>query len=173
MNGHHPKTTLPPTIALRHSSRQSVDYWQRWLARSTYRGRWREQVDRSALALKLLTYAPTGAIIAAPTMGLPETIGGPRNWDYRYSWVRDSSFIVYALMRIGFVDEAARYIDLLTTRCLDVAAGEVAAGRVSRSTADRPRRGDPGPPGRVSRLAAGPDRQRRLSTSFSSTSTAS
>jgi GH15 family glucan-1,4-alpha-glucosidase len=124
VNGHHPKLTLPPTIALRQLVQESVDFWQRWVARSTYRGRWREQVGRSALALKLLTYAPTGAIIAAPTMGLPEAVGGPRNWDYRYSWVRDSSFIVYALMRIGFVDEAARYIDFLTSRCLDVAAGK-------------------------------------------------
>ncbi|MGE3269106.1 MAG: glycoside hydrolase family 15 protein [Chloroflexota bacterium] len=120
----HPSTTLPPTLALRHTVQGTVDFWQRWLARSTYRGRWREQVARSALALKLLTYSPTGAIIAAPTMALPEAIGGPRNWDYRYSWVRDSSFVVFALMRIGFVDEAARYIDFLTTKCLDVAAGK-------------------------------------------------
>ncbi|MCC7367940.1 MAG: glycoside hydrolase family 15 protein [Chloroflexi bacterium] len=120
----HPMTSLPPTVTLRHTVQATVDFWQRWLGGSTYRGRWREQVGRSALALKLLTYAPTGAIIAAPTMGLPEAIGGPRNWDYRYSWVRDSSFIVYALMRIGFVEEAARYIDFLTSKCLDVAAGE-------------------------------------------------
>lgn len=119
-----PSTILPPTVNLRHIVQGTVDFWQRWLGRSTYRGRWREQVARSALALKLLTYAPTGAIIAAPTMALPEAIGGPRNWDYRYSWVRDSSFVVYALMRIGFVDEAARYIDFLTTKCLDVAAGK-------------------------------------------------
>ena len=124
VNGHHPSTTLPPTVTLRHAVQQTVDFWQRWLARSTYRGRWREQVGRSALVLKLLTYAPTGAIIAAPTTSLPEAIGGPRNWDYRFSWVRDSSFIVYALMRIGFVEEAARYIDFLTTKCLDVAAGK-------------------------------------------------
>jgi GH15 family glucan-1,4-alpha-glucosidase len=123
VNGQHPTTTLPPTVELRHAVQDTVDFWQRWLARSTYRGRWREQVGRSALVLKLLTYAPTGAIIAAPTASLPEAIGGPRNWDYRYSWVRDSSFIVYALMRIGFHDEAARYIDFLTTRCLDLAAG--------------------------------------------------
>lgn len=124
VDGQHPATTLPTTLALRHRVQQTVDFWQRWLARSTYRGRWREMVHRSALVLKLLTYAPTGAIIAAPTMGLPEVIRGPRNWDYRYSWVRDASFIVYALMRIGFVDEAARYIDFLTTRCLDVAGGK-------------------------------------------------
>jgi GH15 family glucan-1,4-alpha-glucosidase len=124
VNGHQPATTLPPTIDLRHMVQHSVEFWQRWLGRSTYRGRWREQVARSALVLKLLTYAPTGAIIAAPTTSLPEAIGGLRNWDYRYSWVRDSSFVVYALMRIGFNDEAARYIDFLTIRCLDVAAGK-------------------------------------------------
>jgi GH15 family glucan-1,4-alpha-glucosidase len=124
VDDHHPSTTLPPTISLRHIVQQTVEFWQRWLARSTYRGRWREQVARSALTLKMLTYAPTGAIIAAPTTSLPEAIGGPRNWDYRFSWVRDSSFIVYALMRIGFVEEAARYIDFLTTKCLDVAAGK-------------------------------------------------
>jgi GH15 family glucan-1,4-alpha-glucosidase len=120
----HPSTTLPPTLSLRNTVQATVDFWQRWLSGSTYRGRWREQVARSALALKLMTYAPTGAIIAAPTMALPEAIGGPRNWDYRYSWVRDSSFIVYALMRIGFVEEAARYIDFLTTQCLDVSSGK-------------------------------------------------
>jgi len=124
VNGHPPTNTLPPTIALRHAVQQTVDFWQRWLARSTYRGRWREQVARSALVLKMLTYAPTGAIVAAPTTSLPEAIGGPRNWDYRFSWVRDASFIVYALMRIGFHEEAARYIDFLTTQCLDVAAGK-------------------------------------------------
>ena len=123
-NDHQPATMLPPTLALRHRVQETVDYWQRWLGRSTYRGRWREQVARSALALKLLTYAPTGAIIAAPTTSLPEWIGGPRNWDYRYSWVRDSSFIVYALMRIGFVEEAAHFIDFLTTKCLDITAGK-------------------------------------------------
>jgi len=124
VEGHHPRMSLPPTITLRHMVQRTVDFWQRWLAGSTYRGRWREQVGRSALALKLMTYAPTGAIIAAPTMSLPEAIGGPRNWDYRYSWVRDSSFVVYALMRIGFVEEAARYIDFLTTKCLDLTAGK-------------------------------------------------
>jgi GH15 family glucan-1,4-alpha-glucosidase len=84
----------------------TVDYWHRWLARCQYRGRWREMVNRSALALKLLTYAPTGAIVAAPTTSLPESIGGERNWDYRYTWIRDASFTLYGLMRIGFTEEA-------------------------------------------------------------------
>ena len=85
---------------------ETVDYWRSWLNRSTYTGRWREMVHRSALTLKLLTYEPTGAIIAAPTAGLPEVIGGERNWDYRYVWMRDAAFTVYALIRLGFTEEA-------------------------------------------------------------------
>jgi GH15 family glucan-1,4-alpha-glucosidase len=86
--------------------RATADYWRGWLARSTYSGRWREPVHRSALALKLLSYEPTGAIVAAPTTSLPERIGGPRNWDYRFVWVRDFAFSLHALLRLGFVDEA-------------------------------------------------------------------
>jgi GH15 family glucan-1,4-alpha-glucosidase len=89
---------------------QTVKFWQRWLAGCTYRGRWRERVERSALALKLLTFEPTGAIIAAPTTSLPEVIGGERNWDYRYTWLRDAAFTVYAFLRIGFVNEAAGFV---------------------------------------------------------------
>jgi GH15 family glucan-1,4-alpha-glucosidase len=96
--------------------RDTVAYWQRWLARCTYQGRWREMVHRSALALKLMTYEPTGAVVAAPTMSLPEHIGGERNWDYRYTWLRDASFTLYGLMRIGFTEEAARFMDWLAAR---------------------------------------------------------
>jgi GH15 family glucan-1,4-alpha-glucosidase len=85
----------------------TVAFWQTWLAQSTYRGRWRETLERSAITLKLLTYAPTGALVAAPTAGLPEQVGGERNWDYRYTWIRDASFSVYSLLSIGFRDEAA------------------------------------------------------------------
>ncbi|HVQ76540.1 MAG TPA: glycoside hydrolase family 15 protein [Candidatus Binatia bacterium] len=99
-----------------HRFRETVTYWQRWLSRSTYAGRWREVVHRSALTLKLLTYEPTGALVAAPTTSLPEDIGGVRNWDYRYTWIRDAAFTVYALMRIGFVEEAGRFIDWLAAR---------------------------------------------------------
>jgi GH15 family glucan-1,4-alpha-glucosidase len=88
----------------------TVKFWQDWLSASTYHGRWREQVQRSALVLKLLTFEPSGAIIAAPTTSLPEVIGGARNWDYRYTWIRDAAFTVYAFLRIGFKDEAAAFL---------------------------------------------------------------
>ncbi|GLW62672.1 glucoamylase [Actinomadura rubrobrunea] len=91
----------------------TVAYWRSWLSASRYRGRWREMVHRSALTLKLLTYEPTGAIVAAPTTSLPERIGGERNWDYRYVWVRDAAFCVYALLRLGFTEEAAAFMDFL------------------------------------------------------------
>jgi GH15 family glucan-1,4-alpha-glucosidase len=95
----------------------TVEFWRRWLSKSTYRGRWREMVNRSALMLKLLTYEPTGAIVAAPTCSVPERIGGVRNWDYRYTWMRDAAFTVYAFLRIGFVHEAGRFIEWLEARC--------------------------------------------------------
>ncbi|MBF2050231.1 MAG: glycoside hydrolase family 15 protein [Elainella sp. C42_A2020_010] len=97
--------------------KRTVDYWQRWLSQCTYKGRWREIVERSALVLKLLTYEPTGAIVAAPTCSLPELIGGERNWDYRYTWIRDASFTVYGLLRIGFTEEAAQFMTWLESRC--------------------------------------------------------
>ena len=97
--------------------RRTVDYWRRWIAQCTYRGRWREEIHRSALVLKLLTFEPTGAIVAAPTCGLPESIGGERNWDYRYTWIRDAAFTVYALLRIGFTEEAAQFMHWLEARC--------------------------------------------------------
>jgi GH15 family glucan-1,4-alpha-glucosidase len=94
----------------------TVAYWRSWLGQSRYRGRWREMVNRSALTLKLLTYAPSGAIVAAPTTSLPEQIGGGRNWDYRYTWIRDAAFSLYALLRLGFSEEAAAFMGWLTER---------------------------------------------------------
>lgn len=88
----------------------TVKYWQKWIGGCTYRGRWREQVYRSALVLKLLTFEPTGAIVAAATTSLPEVIGGTRNWDYRYTWLRDAAFTVYGFLRIGFREEAAGFM---------------------------------------------------------------
>ena len=100
--------------------RATVKYWRDWLSHCTYRGRWREMVNRSALVLKLLTFAPTGAIVAAPTCSLPESLGGARNWDYRYTWIRDSAFTVYALLRIGFTEEAAAFMSFLDARCHEI-----------------------------------------------------
>ncbi|KAJ8071695.1 hypothetical protein OCU04_002012 [Sclerotinia nivalis] len=91
-------------------------FWSNWIGQSKYTGRWREVVARSLMILKLLTYEPTGAIIAAPTFSIPEDIGGVRNWDYRYSWVRDSSFTIYILLRMGFVEEADAYMSFISDR---------------------------------------------------------
>jgi ribonuclease BN (tRNA processing enzyme) len=98
----------------------TVAFWRRWLSRSRYAGRWRETVHRSALTLKLLTYAPTGEIVAAPTTSLPEQpSGGARNWDYRYTWIRDAAFSLYALLRLGFTEEADAFMSWLTERFRD------------------------------------------------------
>ena len=98
---------------------RTLKFWRDWIGQSNYRGRWREMVNRSALALKLLTSRKHGAIVAAATFGLPETPGGERNWDYRYTWIRDASFTVYAFMRLGFVQEANDYMRWLRGRVSD------------------------------------------------------
>jgi GH15 family glucan-1,4-alpha-glucosidase len=100
----------------REAYERTIAFWRKWLSHSQYRGRWREMVQRSALTLKLLTYQPTGAIVAAPTSSLPETIGGSRNWDYRYTWIRDAAFSLYGLLRLGFTEEAGAFMNWLTDR---------------------------------------------------------
>ncbi|HEV3231315.1 MAG TPA: glycoside hydrolase family 15 protein [Candidatus Dormibacteraeota bacterium] len=90
--------------------RATQDYWWRWVTQCTYVGPYQDKVWRSALALKLLTYAPTGAIVAAPTTSLPEWIGGRRNWDYRFTWIRDAAFTLYALFQLGFHQEAQDFM---------------------------------------------------------------
>jgi GH15 family glucan-1,4-alpha-glucosidase len=100
----------------REAYERTIHFWRSWLSQSQYRGRWREMVQRSALTLKLLTYQPTGAIVAAPTTSLPELLGGARNWDYRYTWIRDAAFSLYALLRLGFTEEASAFMDWLTDR---------------------------------------------------------
>jgi GH15 family glucan-1,4-alpha-glucosidase len=101
---------------------QTIAFWRSWIGRSTYKGRWRETVNRSALVLKLLTSARHGSIVAAPTFGLPEEVGGERNWDYRYTWIRDGSFTLYGLMRLGFTDEAAAFMRWVEARCAEPSA---------------------------------------------------
>ncbi len=103
--------------------RHTVEYWRHWLSSCNYTGRWRETVHRSALALKLMTYEPSGAIVAAPTCSLPESPGGTRNWDYRYCWLRDAAFTVYAFMRIGFKQEAAAFMRWVEKRCAEQGDG--------------------------------------------------
>ncbi|MFE2426771.1 glycoside hydrolase family 15 protein [Streptomyces sp. NPDC059373] len=106
----------PTTEHLTEELWGNVDFWQRWVRTSNYHGRWPDMVHRSAITLKLLTYAPTGAPVAAATMGLPEQVGGERNWDYRYTWVRDGSLSVRALLDLGFVEEATHFTHWLGDR---------------------------------------------------------
>jgi GH15 family glucan-1,4-alpha-glucosidase len=98
------------------SFKETMNFWRAWVGRSTYTGRWRDEVHRSALALKLLYCRWSGSVVAAPTFGLPERIGGERNWDYRYTWIRDASFTLYALTRLGMTEEAKAFVEWLTRR---------------------------------------------------------
>ena len=100
--------------------KETVNFWRRWIGRSWYQGRWREMVNRSALTLKLLTSRRHGSMVAAPTFGLPEQVGGTRNWDYRYTWIRDASFALYGLMRLGFTAEAAAFMGWVEARCQEL-----------------------------------------------------
>jgi GH15 family glucan-1,4-alpha-glucosidase len=117
-----PPRAVPP-LELVELLNDTVRFWRGWLGRSTYNGRWKEQVSRSAMSLKLMTYAPSGGLVAAPTAALPEQVGGERNWDYRYTWIRDASFSVYALLGLGYTDEAAAFGGWLRDR-ISEQAGE-------------------------------------------------
>jgi GH15 family glucan-1,4-alpha-glucosidase len=117
--------------ALEHFAKKSlfdtINYWKNWIAKSRYRGRWMEIINRSALVLKLLISQNHGSIIAAPTFGLPEEIGGIRNWDYRYTWIRDASFTVYTLLKLGYQKEARKFMKWVEQQCNDIDK----AGRLS------------------------------------------
>ena len=116
-NGHSARP-FPDEVS-QHLFDETVTFWRTWLSQCQYRGRWRETVRRSALCLKLLCYRPTGAIVAAPTMALPEAIGAGRNWDYRYTWIRDSSFTLNSFLKLGFKDEARDFMAFLKARALE------------------------------------------------------
>ena len=139
---------------------KTLAFWEEWAARCTYEGTWHDAVHRSLLTLKALTFAPTGGIVAAPTTSLPEWIGGVRNWDYRYCWLRDATLTLLALIRAGYVEEAGDMARLAAARDRRLAGrpsdhvrrgGRAAAHRARAAVARR-----------VRRLATGPDRQRRL-----------
>ncbi|EPE07190.1 glycosyl hydrolase [Ophiostoma piceae UAMH 11346] len=122
-NGKHPApahhiTPIITTAVLDTQQHDTQQFWFNWISKSRFKGKWREVVDRSLMVLKLLTYEPTGAIVAAPTFSIPEDVGGSRNWDYRYSWVRDSSFTIYILLRMGFKEEADAFMNFVSERIL-------------------------------------------------------
>jgi GH15 family glucan-1,4-alpha-glucosidase len=98
----------------------TINFWKSWIAQSRYKGRWMEIVHRSALVLKLLISQKNGSIIAAPTFGLPEEIGGERNWDYRYTWIRDASFTVYTMLKLGYEKEARQFMKWVEQQCNDI-----------------------------------------------------
>jgi GH15 family glucan-1,4-alpha-glucosidase len=110
----------PPEMGLvGHRFLDTAQFWKSWISKSNYKGRWREMVHRSALVLKLLINRQHGSLIAAPTFSLPESRGGVRNWDYRFTWLRDATFTLYALIRLGFVEETEAFIDWLKNRLSD------------------------------------------------------
>jgi len=109
--GVRPQGQPPEMEQVEERFHETTHFWKAWIAKSKYKGRWREIVNRSALMLKLLISRQHGSLIAAPTFSLPEEIGGVRNWDYRFTWVRDGAFTLYALIRLGFVEEAEAFIE--------------------------------------------------------------
>jgi GH15 family glucan-1,4-alpha-glucosidase len=112
-----PETEQPlDESVMQHRFAETNEFWRKWAGKSKYSGRWREMVNRSVLTLKLMTDHEYGSIIAAPTFSLPEQIGGVRNWDYRYVWLRDASFTLYAMMRLGYVEEAEKFQRWLSSR---------------------------------------------------------
>jgi GH15 family glucan-1,4-alpha-glucosidase len=119
LGGARPAGKEPEMELVGERFRETARFWKKWIAKSKYKGRWREMVNRSALVLKLLISREYGSLIAAPTFSLPEELGGVRNWDYRYTWLRDATFSLYALIRLGFTEEAESFIEWLKGRLSD------------------------------------------------------
>jgi len=117
--GVRPQGQQPEMEFVKQRFQETSRFWKEWIAKSKYKGRWREMINRSALMLKLLISREHGSLIAAPTFSLPEQIGGVRNWDYRFTWLRDATFTLYALIRLGFVEETEAFIDWLKERLGD------------------------------------------------------
>jgi GH15 family glucan-1,4-alpha-glucosidase len=116
-----------PAAELQRLADETAAFWKGWLGKSSYTGRWRETVARSAMTLKLLTYEPAGAPVAAATFGLPEQVGGSRNWDYRFTWIRDGSLAMHTLASLGYLEEAARFGSWVRDRAIQDAATEGAS----------------------------------------------
>jgi len=116
------ETPAAPTMQdfITKSLFDTINYWKDWIGQCNYQGRWLEMINRSALVLKLMTSYQYGSIVAAPTFGLPEEIGGVRNWDYRYTWIRDASFSVYALLKLGYSKEAKAFVEWVDRQCDDI-----------------------------------------------------
>ncbi|KAJ5214925.1 CAZyme family GH15 [Penicillium chermesinum] len=129
---HSPEKAVPSSATmaayLGKMEEQTSEYWTNWTRKCVFRGHYRETVERSLLILKLLTYKPTGAIVAAPTFSLPENVGGSRNWDYRYSWVRDTTFTLYVFLKMGYRAEAESYVNFIFDRIFPHAAQDIEPG---------------------------------------------
>jgi GH15 family glucan-1,4-alpha-glucosidase len=115
-NKEHRRVSVEDFISRTHQ--QTIRFWQNWVDQSRYSGRWMEMVNRSAITLKLLTSYKYGSVVAAATFSLPETIGGERNWDYRYTWIRDASFTMYIFLKLGFMEEAAAFLAWIQRQCM-------------------------------------------------------
>ena len=116
---------MPPYGYVRREINRAVNFWRQWVCECPYFGMYREMVIRSALTLKLLTFRPTGALVAAATTSLPEEIGGERNWDYRYTWIRDATLTLWSFGLIGFYDEAHDFMHWVQDRCFKPNGGEL------------------------------------------------
>ena len=160
---------LPHAIDAEQSLGDTCTFWREWLDNCTYTGRWEEPVTQSLMVLKALTYQPTGGIVAAPTTSLPEQLGGVRNWDYRYCWLRDATFALDALLESGFEDEARRLAELAAaSRCRrpgrppdHVRPGRRAEAAGARAAVARGLRGIEARPGRQRRQQPVPARRLR------------